>query len=81
LLFYAKVIRRIFGPAGLYGHRVIKVEQRAVVGAAWQFEQALRDSEDLLNTEYTLYRAIESYDPTGLAYLFRRTICHVRWEE
>ena len=44
--FYQKVIRRFFGPACLYGQvlktrrndRIIKVERRALHGAAWQFE-------------------------------------------
>jgi transposase-like protein/IS1 family transposase len=43
--FYAKVIRRVLGPACLYGQviktrrndRVIKVERRAVVGGLWRF--------------------------------------------
>ena len=87
--FYAKVIRRIFGPACLYGqviktrknNRVTKVERRAVVGAAWRFEQALSNSEDSpkLNTSF-----IERLNLTirqGSAYLFRRTICHARWKE
>ena len=44
--FYQKVIRRFFGPACLYGQvlktrrndRIIKVERRALHGAAWRFE-------------------------------------------
>lgn len=52
--FYKKVIRRVFGPACLYGqviktrrnYRVIKVERRAVIGAPWRLEEALRNSED-----------------------------------
>ena len=47
--FYQKVIRRFFGPACLYGQvlktrrndRIIKVERRALHGAAWRFEDAL----------------------------------------
>jgi IS1 family transposase len=60
--FYAKVIRRVLGPACLYGQviktrrkdRVIKVERRAVIGAPWRFELALRNSEDSskLNTSF-----------------------------
>ena len=52
--FYQKVIRRFFGPACLYGQvlktrrngRIIKVERRALHGAAWRFEDALNNSED-----------------------------------
>ena len=51
--FYQKVIRRFFGPACLYGQvlktrrngRIIKVERRALHGAAWRFEDALNNSE------------------------------------
>ena len=53
--FYQKVIRRFFGPACLYGQvlktrrndRIIKVERRALHGAAWRFEDALNNSEAL----------------------------------
>ena len=60
--FYQKVIRRFFGPACLYGQvlktrrndRIIKVERRALHGAAWRFEDALNNSEDssTLNTSF-----------------------------
>ena len=53
--FYRKVIRRFFGPACLYGQvlktrrndRIIKVERRALHGAAWRFDDALNNSEGL----------------------------------
>src|SRR4029453_9186616 len=52
--FYAKVIRRVFGPACLYGQviktrsndRIVRVERRAVIGAYWRLEKMLADSED-----------------------------------
>ncbi len=52
--FYAKVIRRVFGPACLYGlviktrrnDRIVKVERRVVIGAEWRLEKILADSED-----------------------------------
>ena len=60
--FYQKVIRRFFGPACLYGQvlktrrndRIIKVERRALHGAAWRFDDALNNSEDssTLNTSF-----------------------------
>ena len=55
-------VRRVFGPACLYGQvlktrrneRIVKVERRALVGAAWRFDEALNNSEDssTLNTSF-----------------------------
>jgi IS1 family transposase len=86
--FYAKAIRRVFGPACLYGYvikirrndRVIKAERRAVIGTAWRFEQALRDSEDSSKLNTSIKR-LNLTIRQGSAYLFRRTICHARWKE
>ena len=60
--FYGTVIRRVFGPAALYAQaiktrrhdRVVRVERRAVMGAAWRFDDALTHSEDssTLNTSF-----------------------------
>ena len=44
--FYGTVIRRVFGSAALYAQviktrrhdRVVRVERRAVIGAAWRFD-------------------------------------------
>jgi len=52
-----------------------------VIGAAWRFEQALRDSEgsSKLNTSF-----IERLNLTirqGSAHLLRQTICHAKWKE
>jgi IS1 family transposase/transposase-like protein len=87
--FYEKVVRRVFGSACLYGQviktrrndRVDRVERRTRIGAAWRWEQALRDSEDSekLNTSF-----IERLNLTirqGSAYLCRRTICYARCKE
>ncbi len=84
--FYKNVVRRVFGAACLYGQviktrrndRVIKVERRRRMGAAWRWEQAWRDSEDSvkLNTSY-----IERLNLTirqGSAFLHRRTLSHAR---
>ena len=70
-----------FGPACLYGQvlktrrndRIIKVERRALHGAAWRFDDALNNSEDssTLNTSF-----IERLNLTirqSSAYLSRRT--------
>jgi hypothetical protein len=87
--FYEKVVRRVFGPACLYGQviktrrndRVVSVERRTRIGAAWRWEQVLGDSEDSekLNTSF-----IERLNLTirqGSAYLCRRTICYARRRE
>jgi len=60
--FYERVARRVFGPACLHGQiletrrndRIVKVERRARVGAAWRFEEALNSSEgsSTLNTSF-----------------------------
>jgi len=87
--FYAKVVRRVFGQACLYGQViktrrndcVIKVERRAVVGAAWRFEQALRDSEDSSKLNTSFIERLNLTIRQGSAYLCRRTICQARWKE
>ena len=87
--FYAKVVRRVFGQACLYGQViktrrndcVIKVERRAVIGAAWRFEQALRDSEDSSKLNTSFIERLNLTIRQGSAYLCRRTICQARWKE
>lgn len=87
--FYEKVVRRVFGPAALYGQvlktrrndRIVKVERRELMGASWRFEAALNSSEDssTLNTSF-----IERMNLTirqSLAYLARRTLAHARSKE
>jgi transposase-like protein/IS1 family transposase len=87
--FYKKVVRRVFGPACLYGQviktrrndRIIKVERRAVIGAAWRFEETLRDSEDSSKLNTSFVERLNLTIRLGSAYLFRRTICHARWKK
>jgi transposase-like protein/IS1 family transposase len=87
--FYAKVIRRVFGLACLYGQviktrrndRVIKVERRAVIGAVWRLEEALRNSEDSSKRNTSFIERLNLTIRQGSAYLRRRTICHARWQE
>ena len=87
--FYEKVVRRVLGPAALYGQvlktrrndRIVKVERRELMGASWRFEEVLNNSEDssTLNTSF-----IERMNLTirqGSAYLSRRTLSHARSEE
>ncbi len=87
--FYKKVVRCVFGPASLYAQVIktrsndpaVKVERRALIGAASRFEEALNNSEDssTLNTSY-----IERLNLTirqSSAYLLRRTLSHARSKE
>jgi IS1 family transposase len=84
--FYTKVIRRVFGPAYLYGqviktrrnNRIAKVVRRAVIGAAWRLEKALRYSEDSSRLNTSFIERLNLTIRQGSAYLFRRTICHAR---
>ena len=85
--FYKKVVRRILGPACLYGQviktrrndRIIKVERRTLIGDAWRFEETVRDSEDSLKLNTSFVERLNLTIRLGSAYLFRRTIYHVRW--
>ena len=87
--FYKRVVRRIFGPACLYGQviktrrndRIIKVERRTLIGDAWRFEETLRDSEDSSKLNTSFVERLNLTIRQGSAYLFRRTICHARWKE
>jgi transposase-like protein/IS1 family transposase len=84
--YYAKVVRRLFGIAYVYGQvlktrrndRVIRIERRHVIGADWRFGEALITSEDssTLNTSF-----IERLNLTirqGTSCLTRRSACHAR---
>jgi transposase-like protein/IS1 family transposase len=81
--FYRKVVRRLFGPACLYGQviktrgndHIVKVERRAVIGAAWRFEERLRDSEDSSKLNTSFIERLNLTIRQGSAYLFRRTLC------
>jgi hypothetical protein len=87
--FYRKVVRRLFGPARLYGQviktrandRIVKVERRAVIGAAWRLEERLRDSEDSSKLNTSFVERLNLTIRQGSAYLSRRTICQARWKE
>ncbi len=87
--FYMKVIRRVCGPACLYGQviktrrndRIIKVERRARIGAAWRFEKALSDSEDSSRLNTSFIERLNLTIRQSSAYLCRRTLCHARRKE
>src|SRR5262245_41593259 len=82
--FYKRVVRRIFGSACLYGQviktrrndRIVKVERRALIGAAWRFEQTLRDSEDSSKLNTSFVERLNLTIRQVSVYLFRRRICH-----
>ena len=84
--FYRQVVRRLFGTACLYGQvikkrrndRVVRVQRKARIGAAWRWDEMWHASEDSrkLNTSY-----IERLNLTirhGSAFLHRRTLSHAR---
>ena len=84
--FYGKVIRRVFGPAALYAQviktrrhdRVVRVERRAVIGAAWRFDDALTRSEDSSTVNTSFIERLNLTIRQSSAYLLRRTLSHAR---
>jgi hypothetical protein len=84
--FYKRVVRRIVGPACLYGQviktrmndLIIKVERRTLIGDAWRFEETLRGSEDSSKLNTSFVERLNLTIRQGSAYLFRRTIYHAR---
>ena len=84
--FYGKVIRRVFGPAALYAQvikarrhdRVVRVERRAVIGAAWRFDDALTRSEDSSTVSTSFIERLNLTIRQSSAYLLRRTLSHAR---
>ena len=77
--FYGTVIRRVFGPAALYAQviktrrhdRVVRVDRRAVIGAAWRFDEALRRSEDSSTVNTSFIERLNLTIRQGSAYLWR----------
>jgi len=84
--FYRPVIRRVFGPAALYAQviktrrhdRVVRVDRRAVIGAAWRFDDALQRSEDSSTVNTSFIERLNLTIRQGSAYLSRRTLSHAR---
>ena len=87
--FYEKVVRRVFGPACLYGQviktrrndRVARVERRIRIGTAWRWEQAWRDSEDSAKLNTSFIERLNLTIRQGSAFLTRRTLCYARRRE
>jgi hypothetical protein len=85
--FYRKVVRRVFGPACLYGQviktrrndHIVKVDRRAVIGEASRLEETLRNSEDSSKLNMSFVERLNLTIRLGSAYLFRRTLYHARW--
>ena len=84
--FYGTVIRRVFGSAALYAQviktrrhdRVVRVDRRAVIGAAWRFDEALARSEDSSTVNTSFIERLNLTIRQGSAYLSRRTLSHAR---
>ena len=84
--FYRTVIRRVFGPAALYAQviktrrhdRVVRVDRRAVIGAAWRFDDALTHSEDSSTVNTSFIERLNLTIRQSSAYLSRRTLSHAR---
>ena len=84
--FYGTVIRRVFGPAALYAQviktrrhdRVVRVDRRAVIGAAWRFDEALTHSEDSSTVNTSFIERLNLTIRQRSAYLSRRTLSHAR---
>ena len=84
--FYGAVIRRVFGPAALYAQviktrrhdRVVRVDRRAVIGAAWRFDEALARSEDSSTVNTSFIERLNLTIRQSSAYLSRRTLSHAR---
>jgi IS1 family transposase len=82
--FYERVVRRVFGPACLYGQviktrrndRIVKVKRKAVLGEGWRLEQVLHDSEDSVKLNTSFVERLNLTIRQGSAYLGCRTICH-----
>jgi transposase-like protein/IS1 family transposase len=84
--FYEKVVRRLFGPACVYGQvlktrrndRVVRVERRQIIGARWRFDEALAESEDSVTLNTSFIERLNLTIRQGSAYLTRRSSCHAR---
>ena len=84
--FYGTAIRRVFGPAALYAQviktrrhdRVVRVERRTVIGAAWRFDEALTHSEDSSTVNTSFIERLNLTIRQSSAYLSRRTLSHAR---
>ncbi len=59
----------------------MKVERRVLIGAAWRFEEALKNSEDSSTINTSFIERLNLTIRQSLAYLSRRTLSHARSKE
>ena len=86
---YGAVIRRLLGPACVYGQviktrwndRVIRVERRAKIGTAAQLKNALVQSEDSEHLNTSFVERLNLTIRQGSAYLRRCSPCHARGDD
>ena len=84
--FYEQVVRRVFGPAVLYGqvlktqrnNRVVRVERRVKIGTTSRLKDALLASEDSATLNTSFVERLNLTMRQGSAYLRRRSPCHAR---
>ena len=84
--FYGTVLRRVFGRAALYAQvikarrqdRVVRVDRRAVIGAAGRCDEALARSEDSSTVNTSFIERLNLTIRQSAAYLSRRTLSHAR---
>ena len=70
--FYAQVIKT------RRHDRVVRVDRRAVIGAAWRFDEALTHSEDSSTVNTSFIERLNLTIRQSSAYLSRRTLSHAR---
>ena len=58
--------------------RVVRVDRRAVIGAAWRFDEALTHSEDSSTVNTSFIERLNLTIRQRSAYLSRRTLSHAR---
>ena len=87
--FYRQVVKRIFGPACLFGQviqkrrtdRVVSVKRKARTGAPWRWNELGRNSEDTRQLHTSYIERLNLTIRQGSAYLHRRTLSHARRTE
>ena len=87
--YYFAAIRRLIGPACVYGQviktrrndRVVRVERRVKIGTARRLTDALLQSEDSEHLNTSFVERLNLTIRQGSAYLRRRSPCHARCEE
>ena len=61
--------------------RVVRVDRRVVIGAAWRFDHALTHSEDSSTVNTSFIERLNLTIRQGSAYLSRRTLSHARVQD